>query len=175
QAFKEELTVRVDPTVDVSEGDLKTQHQYASDLCFMQSHVNDGLRALDTVLEQLKERKNTILKQPAQFPEEVMEIIENHIKEIQKIQDVLSRPEGVPFWSEGPRLIERLSDLFQSIDSVNKAPTTMQMGYFNELQQKFGEGMGLINKYLGEKAKQVNKIFSENSVPTLLIPEVIKY
>ncbi|MFO7980639.1 MAG: hypothetical protein R6V00_07395 [Candidatus Aminicenantes bacterium] len=175
QAIKGELTVRVDPTVDFSEGDLKTQHQYASDLCFMQSYVNDGLRALDSVLEQLKERKNTILKQPAQFPEEVMEIIENHIKEIQKIQDVLSRPEGTPFWSEGPRLIERLSDLFQSIDSVNKAPTKMQMDYFDELKQEFEDGMSLTNEYLGEKAREINKIFSENSVPILLIPQAIKY
>lgn len=175
QAIKEELTVRVDPTVDVSEDDLELQHEYASNLCFMQSYLNQGLRALDTVLEQLKERKNTISKQTGPFPEEVMEAIENHIKEIQQIQDVLTRPEGVPFWSEGPRLIERLSGLFQSIDSGNKAPTKAQKTYFDELQQEFEDGMSLVNEYLSEKAKQVNKVFSENNVPSLIIPGVIKY
>ncbi|MFW6140584.1 MAG: WD40/YVTN/BNR-like repeat-containing protein [Acidobacteriota bacterium] len=175
QAFREELNIKVDPTVDVSEDEIETQHKYTSDLCDMQSRVNDGLRALDTVLEQLQERRNAIFKQPSRFPEEVMEAIENHIKEIHEIQNILTKPEGAPFWSEGPRLIERLNDLFQSIDSVNKAPTAMQMDYFNELEQEFEEGMGVINNYLGEKAKQINKIFSGNNVPPLLLPQVIKY
>jgi hypothetical protein len=175
QAFREELTISVDPTVPVSQDDLETQYEYANDLCFMQSHINDGLRALDTVLEQLKERENTLLKQPGRFSDEVMEAIENHIQEIEGVQDILTRPEGTPFWSEGPRLVERLSDLFQAIDSVNKAPTRMQMEYFDELQQEFEDGMDLVNEYLGEKAREINKIFSENSVPPLLIPQVIKY
>jgi photosystem II stability/assembly factor-like uncharacterized protein len=175
QAYKQELTVRIDPTVEVSDNDLEVQHQYTSDLCSMQSSVNDGLRSLDTLLSQLDDRKNTISMQPGTFSEEVMETIENHIKEIKQIQSVLTKPKGAPFWSEGPRLIERLKALFQSIDGVNKAPTKAQRIYFDELKQEFEAGMTEINKYLVESAKQINKIFSENNVPTLLIPEVIKY
>jgi len=175
QAFREELKVVVDPTVRVSEDDLELQHEYASDLCTMQSHVNDGLRALDTVLEQLQERKNTISRQAGRFPEEVMEAIDKHLGEVKQIQDVLSRPEGTPFWSEGPRLIERLSGLFESINSVNKAPTKAQMDYFDELQKEFETGMSRVNDYLGERAREINQIFSENNVPTLLIPEAIQY
>jgi len=136
----------------------------------MQSCVNDGLRAFDTLLEQLKERKNTILKQTNKFPEEVMDAIDSHIQE-----DLLTKPEGAPFWTEGPRLIERLSALFQSIDSVNKAPTRAQQSYFSELKQEFEAAMIQINAYLGERAKLINRIFSENNVPTLLIPSTIEY
>jgi len=175
QAYKEELTVEADPTVEVSHDDLELQHKYASDLCFMQSCVNDGLRAFDTLLEQLKERKNTILKQTNKFPEEVMDAIDSHIQEIMQIQDLLTKPEGAPFWTEGPRLIERLSALFQSIDSVNKAPTRSQQSYFSELKQEFEAAMIQINAYLSERAKLINRIFSENNVPTLLIPSTIEY
>lgn len=175
QALQESLIVKVDPTVGVNESDLELQYRYASALCTMQSLVNDGLRALDILLDQIKERKNTLSKQQGSYPDEVMEVMENHMRDIKEIQDILTRPEGAPFWSEGPRLIERLSGLFQSIDGVNKAPTKAQMDYFNELKQEFEAGMKRINGYLSEKAKQINKVFSENRVPPLLIPEVIKY
>ncbi|MBD3415381.1 MAG: hypothetical protein GF421_13255 [Candidatus Aminicenantes bacterium] len=175
EAYKEELTVSVDPTVEVSRDDLDLQHTYASDLCAMQSSINDGLRALDTLQEQLRERKNTLSRQSASFPEEVMEAIETHMQEISQIQSVLTKPEGAPYWSEGPRLIERVSGLFRSIDSVNQAPTRAQINYFGELKQEFEAGMSRINEYLGEKAKQINRVFSENHVPTLLIPQIIEY
>jgi len=175
QVYKEELTVEVDPTVRVSESDLELQYRYASDLCQMQSYINDGLRVFDALMEQLKERKKTISMQAERFPEEVMEAINSHMKEIKLIQGVLTRPEGTPYWSEGPRLIERLNGLFQSIDSVNKAPTKAQIAYFEELKQEFEAGMDTINTYLGERAKQINKVFSKNNVPLLLVPEMIKY
>jgi len=172
--FENPVVVRLDPTVPVSPEALQVQQNYAFGLRDMQSFVNDGLRALDTLAKQLEERKETVREQGEKFPREVLDAIESHLKKIESIQDSLARPEGRAFWSEGPRLIGRLSRLFGSIDGVNATPTRAQEDYYRELLQEFRVSMAEVNEYLGQSAKELNRTFRKYQVPLLLLPEPIQ-
>ncbi len=172
--FEQPVEVRLDPTVEVSLEALQVQQNYAFGLRDMQSFINDGLRALDTLAKQIEERKETVREQGEKFPREVLDAIESHLKKIESIQDSLARPEGRAFWSEGPRLIGRLSRLFGSIEGVNASPTRAQEEYYRELLQEFRVSMAEVNGYLGQSVKELNRTFRKYQVPLLLLPEPIQ-
>ncbi len=172
--FGQPVEVRLDPTVEVSLEALQVQQNYAFGLRDMQSFVNDGLRALDTLAKQIEERKETVREQGEKFPREVLDAIESHLRKIESIQDSLARPEGRAFWSEGPRLIGRLSRLFGSIEGVNASPTRAQEEYYRELLQEFRVSMAEVNDYLGQSVKELNRTFRKYQVPLLLLPEPIQ-
>jgi hypothetical protein len=141
----------------------------------MQSFVNDGLSALDLLKEQLEARKKTIKKQKERFPKEVIETVDNHLKKIKSIQNVLARPEGSSRLNAEARLGERLRSLFGSIDGANASPTKAQVQYFDELEKEFKSGLAETNQYLGQTVKEINNELIKYQVPSLLIPDPIKF
>jgi len=108
------------------------------------------------------------------FTAQVLEVINTHLKKIDSIQERLARPEGKPFWSEGPRLVERLGSLFASIEGVNAAPTKAQIEYFKELEEEFKGAMAEVNRYLSQSVVELNNKLNEYKLPLVLVPEPIQ-
>lgn len=175
QSYEKPLRVRIDPTVSVTQDDLSQIQAMSVELRDMQSYVNDGLRALDSLRGQLNERKRILQNQGESVPREVNEAVDTHLRITRDIQDVLAKPEGRPFWSEGPRLIDRLGSLFRSVEGTNAAPLETQRDYFAELQEEFQAAMAMINRYLGQTALGLNDLFSQHQLPQILIPTTITY
>jgi photosystem II stability/assembly factor-like uncharacterized protein len=170
QTYEKPVRIKLDPALNVSLEDLKTQEKYALQICEMQSFVNDGLRALDLLKDQLLERKKTLERQSGQYPQ-VINAIDEHLTRIDSILEILVRPEETAFWSDGPKLMGRLQRLFWSVAGVNVAPTKAQMEFFEELKIEFEDARARVDAYLEHSAKEINKVFQENSVPLILIPE----
>jgi hypothetical protein len=175
QVYEKPVKVQLDPTVNVSSDDLALQLEYTRRIRNMQSFVNDGLSALDMLKEQLEARKKTIKKQEERFPKEVIEAVDNHLKEIKSIQNMLARPEGSSRLNAEARLGERLRSLFGSIDGANASPTKAQVQYFDELEKEFKSGLAKANQYLGQTVKEINNELIKHHVPSLLIPDPIKF
>jgi len=174
QTYEKQVEVRLDPLVDISMDKLSLQYQYSLNLREMQSIVNDGLRGLDQLKAQVEERKMIIEKLSKDFTAQVLEVINTHLKKIDSIQERLARPEGKPFWSEGPRLVERLGSLFASIEGVNAAPTKAQIEYFKELEEEFKGAMAEVNRYLSQSVVELNNKLNEYKLPLVLVPEPIQ-
>jgi len=164
----------LDPSLDVSIDELIVQLKHALELRDMQSFVNDGLRALDMLKAQLEERKKTLKKNKEKFPEEAIKILEDHLKKLDSIQKLLTRPEGRTSLSEKSRLVERISSLFRNIDGIHAAPTQAQIEYFEELKEEFKKALSDVNKYLAESAAELNNKLGEYDVPKLVLPEPVK-
>ncbi len=175
QSFEKPLKVQFDPTVSSTPEDLQMLQASAFELRDMQSKVNDALRALDGLLAQLRERKRTLLAQVDEVSEEVMTAIDEQIAQIIEIQHTLDKPQGRPFWSEGPRLIGRLSGLFRSLEGANARPTSAQAAFLAELRGEFRAALDTVNGYLGETAPELNEIFDRFQLPQVLIPGLIEY
>jgi photosystem II stability/assembly factor-like uncharacterized protein len=174
-SFEKPLHVILDPTLESTQEDLRTQQAYAFELRDMQSLVNDALRALDTIQAQLQERKRTLDNQVLDAPEEVSAAIEEHLGLISGMMEEMVKPEGRPFWSEGPRLIGRLSSLFRAVEGANARPTAVQASYLDELRQEFGDALSGVNSYLGRTAPELNTLFERFQLPRVLIPDLIDY
>jgi hypothetical protein len=141
----------------------------------MQSFANDALGALDMLKEQLEAREKTIKQQEERFPKELMEAVEEHLEKIKSIQKILARPEDGSRMSTEARLGERLRSLFGSIDGAHAAPTKAQLKYFDELEKEFRFGMAETNQYIGQTVKEINNELIKHQVPSLFIPDQIKF
>jgi len=168
--YEKPVRIKLDPAVDVSEAVLEVQQRYVFQLREMQSFVNDGLRALDLLKDQLLERKRTLERQSGQYSQ-VIGAIDEHLTRINSILEILVKPEGIPFWSDGPKLMGRLGRLFWSLAGVNTAPTMAQVEYLAELKEEFEDARARVDAYLEHSAKEINKVFQEGGVPLILIPE----
>ncbi len=175
QSFEKPLRIRMDPTVTVTQGDLSMVQGMSFELRNMVSYVNDALRALDSLQEQLTERNKILQSQGERIPPEVITAVTDHLSLIRDIQNILAKPEGRPFWSEGPRLSGRLNGLFRGIEGTNSRPLEAQRAYFTELQEEFQAAMATVNRYLGQTATGLNDLFSQYQLPQVLIPNIVEF
>jgi hypothetical protein len=88
---------------------------------------------------------------------------------------MLARPEGSSRLNAEARLGERLRSLFGSIDGANASPTKAQVQYFDELEKEFKSGLAKANQYLGQTVKEINNELIKHQVPSLLIPDPIRF
>ncbi len=167
------VAVKLDPNASVARGALEAQYQLTTRLRDLRSSVNDSLRGLDNLEAQIEERKKTLETQKKEVPEALKTALESNLEELNRILDGLARPSGKPFWSEGPRLSERLADLFDQLNGVLVVPTAAQSAYFEELRAEYREKMGAVNRFFSEGVPALSRILEENGAPGLLVPQAI--
>jgi hypothetical protein len=167
------ITVKIDPTAVVAAGDLATQYQITTQLRDLRSSVNDALRGLDSLKVQIEERRKTLETQKKEIPDALKTGLEGNLEELNRIVDGLAKPSGKPFWSEGPRLSERLQDLFGQLNGVLVGPTAAQSAYLQELLAEYREKIGGVNRFFGESAPALGRLLEENGAPALLVPQAI--
>ena len=167
------VVVKLDPTASVAAGALETQYQLTTKLRDLRSSVNDALRGLDSLKVQIEERKKTLQTQKKEIPEALKTGLETNLEELNRILDGLARPSGKPFWSERPRLSERLQDLFGQLNGVLVGPTAAQSAYVEELRAEYRDKIGGVNRFFGESALALSQLLSDNAAPGLLMPPAV--
>jgi len=172
--YEKPLELKFDPTLSASYQDLKAAFEYASKILEMQSAVNDGLRYLDGIKAQLEERKKTLQAFKKGELDEALKAIDKCIEQVESIQNMMARPQGALNWVEGPRLAEKLGDLFGSIDGSNTAPTGAEIEYFNELKEEFRATMSRVNNFLEKSVKEFNAVLQKFNLPPVLLSGTIK-
>jgi hypothetical protein len=174
QVYEKPVEVRVDPTVSVTREELRIAQEYCLKLRDMQSYLNDGLRALDNLRVQLEERKKSAEALGSREMREGVKVISKFLEQMDELQNSIARPQGRPYWSEGPRLLEKVSSLFNSLDQVNAAPTSAQVEYFGELAAEFKEAMSRANDYLSSASKELSSALNRHKLPQVIVPDLIK-
>ncbi|MEP7346710.1 MAG: hypothetical protein ABI877_15670, partial [Gemmatimonadaceae bacterium] len=150
QRLERTLEVRMDPAVEVSVADLRKQFDAALNLREMRSAMNDTLRAIDAYRAQLVGRKNVVATLRAEVKTEQMKAIDAEIADVDSLLAAVTQPQGKTFWSEGPRISERLGALANAIDGPNRAPTTHQVQLLGELQIEWKEALMKVAAKLGK-------------------------
>lgn len=176
QSLTKSFEVKLDPTVTTSKEDLRFQYRYGLRLIEMQSVVNDSLNALDGIAAQVEERKKTqlTLARGDRDRPEALKTIQEQLGRLQDLEDLLSRPKGKPFWTEGPRLVDRISDLLGQIDRTDALPTQAQLTYWAELVIELREALGRVNEFLQDGTKKLNSALSDLRLPPVYVPDPIK-
>ena len=165
------IEVGVDPLIDTDSDALKAQYELAGELVDSMSRVNrilkamDGLKAdLDGLLESAERRKVDV-------PERIETLWSEVEEELERQMDALARPEGKPFWSEGPRLSNHLESLFQNVDSAFAAPTRAQVDFSRELAADVDEAVGTWNGFLGRELTELRDAVAAEGEGALMLPE----
>ncbi len=162
--------VGVDPLIDVSIDALTAQRNAAQELQNLLSELNDRLKGLDSVTAQLENRRGHVKKMELELPDEVSEAWRAHDEAAKELLATLSRVDGKPFWSQGPRVSERLEDLARGIDGQFTAPTAAQLELLNELRSEHQESVAKIESFLSGDVSDLNNQLEGAGVPPVAVP-----
>lgn len=162
----ERVEVKLDPTVTVSETDLRTAQEMQIKLRDMQSTMNMALRFLDSVKDQLKNTQTTVKGLHKEPDKDLTKALEDYIKAIDSLQDRLtSRNEGLGF-SGRPQADDDIGNLFFSLDG-NSGVTLGQRQYFQEFDPVYRARIEEVNKFIRETVPQWNEKLRTWNAPTL--------
>ncbi len=168
KTLEKPVEVRLDPTISVSEADLRAQQDAGLRLRDLISATNDALRALDSLRDQMRQIEQTIRDRLPEVPGELRQALSDRLKQVEALQNDLARPQNTPTYMTGPRLVERLSGLFFAIDGPNAAPTPAQRQYLAELEEEFEQKIGRVNQFLSEEIPRLNETLRRFQAPTIL-------
>ena len=173
-AMEAPVEVQVDPSVDVSPEALREQFRVVSNLQEKVSLLNDGLRGLDAVAAQLTARRETTKLMNHELPEELRAALDEYETTAGELLDALARAEDKPYWSQGPRLSERLQTLAWEVDSQFAAPTSAQMDYLAELEAEYAERVEEVNALFSQTLPALNGELQEHDLPPILVPATLR-
>lgn len=164
QRLEKPVEVRMDPAVDVAVADLRQQFDAAARIRDMRSALNDTLRAVDVFRAQLVGRRGVVaaLRSDARDPQ--LKEIDGEIADVDSLLSQLTVPQGKTFWSEPPRVSERLGALFGGIDGPNRAPTTYQIKLFGELEVEWRAALAKVAAKLGKTISDAGRASDRGAV-----------
>jgi len=173
QTLTRELDVRLDPTIPAPEGELRTQLEINLKLRDMESAVNDALRSIDTFKGELdtSETARTLDPQAARL---LSALITERLQQLSTMELKLARPDNIPSYSMGPRLVDRLAQLLGSIDRVLASPTPYQVEHFNELKAEFLKDMGEVNGFIERQIPEINDLLKKNDAGAVMSGKAIE-
>jgi hypothetical protein len=150
ERLEKPLEVKLDPASEVTVAELKEQFDAALKIREMRTAMNDTLRAVDAFRAQLVGRRNSVATLRSDARGDQLKVIDREIAGIDSLLSDVAIPPGHTFWSEGPRITERLGQLFTSLDGPNRAPTPHQLKLMGELELEWKEALAKIGARLGK-------------------------
>ncbi len=166
------VEVTVDPLVEVSSAALATQHDAAERLVALKERVNLALRSLDGVKTQLEERRATAKRLEVELDDDLEETWSGVEERVTELLESLARPEEKPFWSVGPRLSERLGELFGNVDSAFAAPTAAQAKHLAELEVETEEATSEVRSFLEKDVEALSESVRWIGLPGIALPQI---
>ncbi len=149
QKLEQPVEIRIDPTTKTTSEALRAQFAAAMELRDLQSLANDTLRALDGRKAELEARKKAAQAIPDNGGAAAVKQLNGDLAQIDSLFDILVKPATVPYWSDGPRISDRIGALLRNIDSGNFPPTQAQSKLGKELAIELRDALERVRKYLG--------------------------
>jgi photosystem II stability/assembly factor-like uncharacterized protein len=174
KTLTQELEVRLDPTVPVDEGALRTQLDTDLKLRDMTSAVNDALRSIDVWKGELDQAEKSVRALDPQAAKMLGGLIGERKQQVSSMELRLARPGDIPGYSMAPRLVDRLGQLLGAIDRVLAAPTPYQIEHFNELRAEFIKDMGDVNAFVERQIPEINDLLKKYNAGSLMAGKPIE-
>lgn len=168
QRLTRDLEVRVDPTIEVSSADLRTQLDLGLKLRDMQSSTNDALKSIDTYKSELEQAEKNIRALDPQAPKVLTGLISERRQQLSSMELRMARPDNIPGYSMAPRLVDRLGQLLGGIDRVLAAPTRYQVEHFDELKAEFLKDMGDVNTFIEHQVPEINDMLKKSNAGAMM-------
>ena len=149
--LEQPVQLRVDPTSKSTPEGLAAQFALAKELRALQSLANDTLRALDTRRGELEARRRGALALPNNEGAAAVVTLSADITQLDSLVTTLAKPANYPYWSEGPRVSERIGNLLRNVDSGNFPPTGPQQALSKELAVELRAAMERVRQFLSRQ------------------------
>jgi photosystem II stability/assembly factor-like uncharacterized protein len=174
KTLTQELEVKIDPTIPVDEGALRTQLETDLKLRDMTSAVNDALRSIDVWKGELDQAEKNVRGLDPQAAKAIAGLIGERKQQVSSMELRLARPGDIPGYSMAPRLVDRLGQLLGAIDRVLAAPTPYQIEHFNELRAEFIKDMGEVNTFVEKQIPEINDLLKKYNAGSMMAGKPIE-
>lgn len=172
QALRQEIEVRPDPRIGTSREDLQSQYD-------LLSQIRDRLSETNALVNQIRGLKRQVEAWEGRFAGEVAQERGQAVREAAtRLREQLSNIEGelVDVRSKSPLLFkyglhEKLSGLYESVDSADYRPVANAYPAFEELVAKLNEQEGRFEAVIAEHGGALNRAIAATGVPAIAIVE----
>ena len=167
------VEVRVDPTVKISPAELQAQLDLALKLRDLVSPVNDGLRVLDSIKQQVEQIERVGKDRLGEMPADVTKELDNYKK---KLTDLSKEFAVDPEESIGgsQKFADLLNGLYQNISGGNFAPTATMRENFEILKTESPGKIAQINKFITGDTAEINKTLQKSGLAIIITGKPIE-
>ena len=168
---EQKVQVGIDPSLVATPEALGSQYRLALELRDRRSAVNDTLRGIDLLSQQLESRRADVERSGRTLSPELETSWKRFAEGLEEQRDAFERPPSKPRWSEGPRLGDLLGELFGRVDTAFAAPTPAQQELAAELATETDQAVNEWRRFLAVELVELQKALVSEGLPTLLAPE----
>jgi photosystem II stability/assembly factor-like uncharacterized protein len=169
--LEQKVEVRLDPSLRLSEAELKARYELAAKLRGMVHEGNYSLKALDSLKSQIEQTAKLLEEQSPQKARGLEKTFDEYKKEIARVTETIGRPAGASTLEQGPRVVEKLTALYESVEGPNAAPTDRQKQAAEELAAEFAARIQTVREFFSRTVAEWNRALVAAGVPQLLVPE----
>lgn len=171
-ATEQPLVVRMDPTAGVTEGDLRVQHEQATRLNAIITSLIETERALSAFKGQVEERRALGVEMRGDAARDMARAAGEELVKLDSVRLQLTRPRSdlVPFYSEGPRPLERAMGLMGSIDVGLTPVIAAQREYLGDVRRDAQTVIDMIERQVNATVSRMNPLLRALALPELAPP-----
>ncbi|MBK8250878.1 MAG: hypothetical protein IPK85_26295 [Gemmatimonadetes bacterium] len=166
------LTVRIDPTSPVTLAQLQAQFDQAQRINTVIASLVDTERHLAAYKGQVDERRATGREMRGDAANDLVKAAVEEMVKLDSARLQLTRPrsDNVPFYSEGPRPIERALSLMGSVDNGLLEPLATQREYLGDVRRDAQTVIDMVERQVDATARRMNPLLQALGLPALVPP-----
>jgi hypothetical protein len=172
QSQEQPLTVRIDPTSQVTSEELAAQFEQANRLYNVISTMIEVERNLGSFKNQVDERSSTAKELRGDAARDLSKASREELVKLDSVRLQLTRPkpDKVPFYSEGPRPVERAMSLMGAIDAGLSPIIEGQREYMGDVRRDAQTVIDMVEKQIDSTAARINPLLQALGLPLLVSP-----
>ena len=172
QSQEQPLTMRIDPSSSVTIAELRSQFEQSQRLNAVIANLIDSERNLVAFKGQVDERSKSGTEMHGDAAKELVKAAGEEIGKLDSVRLQLVRPrlDKVPFYSEGPRPLERAMALMGSIDSGLNPSIPGQLEYAGDVRRDAQTVIEMAEKQVEATAKRINPLLQMLGLPPIVTP-----
>ncbi|MGQ0767334.1 MAG: WD40/YVTN/BNR-like repeat-containing protein [Gemmatimonadota bacterium] len=166
------IQVRIDPTATATVADVRDQYDQAQRLNAILSAIIDTERNLMAFKGQVSERKVSGREMRPDASAVMVRAADEEMVKLDSVRLQLTRPrpDNVPYYSEGPRPLERALSLMGGIDRGITPIIHAQREYVGDVRRDVQTVIEMAERQLDSTARRMNPLLQSLGLPALVVP-----
>ena len=172
QSQEQPLTVRIDPTAQVTAAELQAQFDQATRLFNVISTMIEVERNLGSFKNQVDERSSTARELRGDAARDLAKASSEELVKLDSVRLQLTRPKSdkVPYYSEGPRPVERALNLMGAIDAGLTPVIEAQREYMGDVRRDAQTVIDMVERQIDATSARINPLLQALGLPPLVTP-----
>ncbi len=171
-AHEQPLEVRIDPSTTVTLADLRDQFEQAQRLNNVIASIIETERNLVAFKGQVQERRTSGAEMRGDAAAQMVTAATQEIVKLDSVRLQLTRPKSdeVPFYSEGPRPLERAMGLMGAMDAGLNPIIPGQREYMGDVRRDVQTVIEMAERQVESTRQRMNPLLTALGLPALVAP-----